>query len=85
MSNLFKYSLSRNVVKMGQSKLLQKQVGTFEGVIAISLKQGGIIPQIKPFQRYQFQCEILVHFEVVLFEVTKCLILSHIRLFENQI
>ena len=70
---------------MGQSNLLQKQVWIFEEVTAVSLKQGGIIPQIKPFQLYQFQCEIQVHFEVVLFEITKCLILSHTRLFKNQI
>ena len=40
-------------------------------VIAVTFKQGVIVPQEKPFQLDQFQCEMVIHFEVVLFEITK--------------
>ena len=44
-------------------------------VIAVTFKQGVIIPQEKPFQLDQFQCQMVIHFEVVLFEITKWLVL----------
>ena len=63
--------LLRIVGKMRQSNYLQKTGCSFKMVIAVTFKQGVIIPQEKPFQLDQFQCQMVIHFEVVLFEITK--------------
>ena len=65
---------------MRQSDLLQKTVSTFEGIVAVTLKHGMIISQYRPFQLYQFQCQMIIH--LVLFEITKCLILPLTTLYE---